>query len=185
MPIIMDIFVLEKTTNNMKKIFTIIALVLVCLTSTAQNIDYSPIDDILSTLITENPVSDKIYKVKIDTTIVIDNSPVKIEALKEYYPSHTDLLIGVRSEETKNIKHVYELGLNLGFENRIRYADGAKSILLSKTTEIIRKTEHYYSPTDDWELNRQIARIRRLEIQSRSIRVVGRYGIPYRIYRRY
>lgn len=97
----------------MKKIFTIIALVLVCLTSNAKKVDYTSIDEVIAKVVLSTT------DIKVDTVIVLNNKEVKIDAYHNHINGYL-LTVNVYTDSKAIRNHCCKVFKDLGFE---KYSD--------------------------------------------------------------
>lgn len=100
----------------MKKIFTIVALILVCLTSTAKKVDYSSLDEVIAKVVLSTT------DIKVDTVIVLNNKEVKINAYHNHINGYL-LTVNVYTDSKAIRNHCCKLFKNLGFEKYSDYND--------------------------------------------------------------
>ena len=98
----------------MKKIFVILALVLVCFTSNAKKVDYSCLDEIINKVVLSTT------DIRVDTVIVLNGKEVEIDAC-HYHINGYLITVNVYTDKNAIRNHCCKLFKELGFEEYSEY----------------------------------------------------------------
>lgn len=98
----------------MKKIFVILALVLVCFTSNAKKVDYSCLDEIINKVVLSTT------DIRVDTAIVLNGKEVEIDAC-HYHINGYLITVNVYTDSKAIRNHCCKLFKELGFEEYSEY----------------------------------------------------------------
>ena len=98
----------------MKKIFVILALVLVCFTSNAKKVDYSCLDEIINKVVLSTT------DIRVDTVIVLNGKEVEIDAC-HYHINGYLITVNVYTDKKAIRNHCCKLFKELGFEEYSEY----------------------------------------------------------------